>query len=87
MSKEPYVWEKKKVHTVIWAVVAALVLIGTFTVELMSDIVQDNQKLERDLKAMIYDYNELKNKPKPKEYLPNTCLERRYEFEKEKIDG
>lgn len=76
MSKEPYVWEKKKVHTVIWAVVAVLVLVGTFIVELMSDIVQDNQRLERDLKAIIYDYNELKNKPKPKEYLPNTCLER-----------
>lgn len=78
MSKEPYVWEKKKVHTVIWAVVAVLVVVGTITVELMSDIVQDNQKLERDMKAMIYDYNELKNKPKPKpkEFLPGTCLER-----------
>lgn len=76
MSKEPYVWEKKRVHTVIWAVVSVLVVVGTFTVELMSDIVQDNQKLERDLKAIIYDYNELKNKPKPKEFLPGTCLER-----------
>lgn len=81
MSKEPYVWEKKKVHTAIGIMVMVLVLIGTFTIELMSDIVQDNQKLERDLKAMIYDYNELKNKPKPKEYLPNTCLERIYKFE------
>lgn len=77
-----YIWNKKTVHTVIWAVVAVLVLAGTFMIELMSDIVHDNQKLERDLKAVMYDYNELKNKPKPKEYLPNTCLERIHEFEK-----
>lgn len=81
MGKEPYVWEKKKVHRVIWAIVAVLILVGTFMVELMSDIVQDNQKLESDLKALIYDYNELKNKPKPKEYLPNTCLERIPDYE------
>lgn len=82
MSKEPYVWDKNKVHTVIWAVVAVLVLVGTFTVELMSDIIQDKQKLEHDLNATIDKYNTLKHKQPPKkEYLPQTCLERIPAFE------
>lgn len=78
MSKEPYVWEKKKVHTVIGMTVLVLVLVGSFTIELLSDIVQDNQKLDRDLKAIIHNHKELKNKPKQveKEILPQTCLER-----------
>lgn len=59
MINRHYIWDKKTVHTVIWVVVAVLVLVGTFTIELMSDIVQDNKKLERDLNATIYDYNDL----------------------------